>query len=167
MLPKVSVKGNDRADRYTGGKNNPHKWYGFCGCKATSNSNHHFTELRSCVKVEVDVLGSPSFIASPYGFCGRKATSNSYHHFTELRRCVKVEVDVLRVLNSPYDLCGRKATSKSNHHFKELRSCVKVEVDVLGFPRVPNSPYTVSVDVKRNLIQMDSIPCMQRLTLQP
>ena len=128
VLPKVSVKGNDRADRYTGGKNNPHKWYGFCGCKATSNSNHHFTELRSCVKVEVDVL---------------------------------------RVLNSPYDLCGRKATSKSNHHFKELRSCVKVEVDVLGFPRVPNSPYTVSVDVKRNLIQMDSIPCMQRLTLQP
>ena len=33
------------------------------------------TELRSCVKVEVDALGSPSLI-SPYGLCGRKATLN-------------------------------------------------------------------------------------------
>ena len=32
--------------------------------------------VRSCVKVEVDVLGSPSLISSPYGLCGRKATLN-------------------------------------------------------------------------------------------
>ena len=33
-------------------------------------------ELRNCVKVEVDVLGSPSRIASyNYDLCGRKATS--------------------------------------------------------------------------------------------
>ena len=31
-------------------------------------------ELGSCVKVEVDILGSPSLIT--YGFCGRKATLN-------------------------------------------------------------------------------------------
>ena len=33
------------------------------------------SELRSCVKVEVAVLGSP--FLSPYGLCGRKATLNS------------------------------------------------------------------------------------------
>ena len=38
--------------------------------KPLTNSN---SELRSCVKVEMDVLGSPSLIASPYGLCGRKA----------------------------------------------------------------------------------------------
>ena len=43
------------------------------------------------MKVEVDVLGSPSLI-NDYGLCGRKATLN-----TELRSCVKVEVDVLMV----------------------------------------------------------------------
>ena len=31
-------------------------------------------ELRSCVKVEVAVLGSPAPIVRPYGLCGRKAT---------------------------------------------------------------------------------------------
>ena len=31
------------------------------------------SELRSCVNVEVAVLGSPP---SPYGLCGRKATFN-------------------------------------------------------------------------------------------
>ena len=33
------------------------------------------SKLRSCVKVEVDVLGSPSLC--PYGLCGRKTTLNS------------------------------------------------------------------------------------------
>ena len=37
---------------------------------------HLCIELRSCVKVEVAVLGSP-VPNSPYGFCGRKATLNS------------------------------------------------------------------------------------------
>ena len=34
------------------------------------------TELRSCVKVEVAVLGSP-VPNSPYGLCGRKVTLDS------------------------------------------------------------------------------------------
>ena len=33
-----------------------------------------FSEVRSLVKVELAVLGSPSLM--PYGFCGRKATLN-------------------------------------------------------------------------------------------
>ena len=33
-------------------------------------------ELRTCVKVEVAVLGSPSLMIRPYGLCGRKATVN-------------------------------------------------------------------------------------------
>ena len=106
VLPKVSVKGNERADRYTGGKHNPRKWYGFCGRKATSNSNHRLSE--------VDVLGSPSLISSPYGFCGRKATSNSNRHISELRSCVEVEADVLGVPNSPYGLCGHKKKLKTD-----------------------------------------------------
>ena len=31
---------------------------------------------RSCVKVEVDVIGSPSLTVFKYGLCGRKATLN-------------------------------------------------------------------------------------------
>ena len=43
------------------------------------------------MKVEVDVLDSPSLIViNDYGLCGRKATL-----IDELRSCVKVEVDVL------------------------------------------------------------------------
>ena len=43
------------------------------------------------MKIEVDVLGSPSRPNSPYGLCGRKATLN----LSELRSCVKVEVAAL------------------------------------------------------------------------
>ena len=32
------------------------------------------TELRGCVKVEVDVLGFTSLIVSPRGLCERRAT---------------------------------------------------------------------------------------------
>ena len=46
---------------------------GLCGRKATLNLNfEHLRELRSCVKVEVAVLGSPSLISLMV--CGRKAT---------------------------------------------------------------------------------------------
>ena len=51
------------------------------------NLNGESSELRSCEKVEVAVLGS-EVLNSPYGLCGRKATS-------ELRSCVKVEGAVL------------------------------------------------------------------------
>ena len=39
--------------------NNP---FGFCGRKATFEEAVYHSELRSCVKVEVVVLGSPSLI---------------------------------------------------------------------------------------------------------
>ena len=38
----------------------PNKPHGFCGRKATLNS---LSELKSCVKVEVAVFGSPSLIS--------------------------------------------------------------------------------------------------------
>ena len=60
-------------------------------------------EFMSCVKVEVDVLGSPSPIDRMVSVCGRKATLN--RGVSELRSCVKVEVDVLYG-----GLWGHKAT---------------------------------------------------------
>ena len=50
------------------------------------------TEFRSCVKVEVVVLGSPS-LTDCYGLRGRKATLNM--STSELRYCVIIEVTVL------------------------------------------------------------------------
>ena len=59
------------------------------------------SELRNCVKVEVDVLGSHTH-DSTYSLCGRKATSEKEEggggKVSELRSCVKVEVDVLSSL---------------------------------------------------------------------
>ena len=40
----------------------PDNPYGICGRKATLNLNTLHSEVRSCVKVEVAVLGSPSLI---------------------------------------------------------------------------------------------------------
>ena len=51
----------------------PNSPYGLCGRKATLNSN---SDTRSCVKVEVDVLGTIPVPNSPYGLCGRKAPLN-------------------------------------------------------------------------------------------
>ena len=58
--------------------------------------HHHLSssEFRSCVKVEVDVLGFPPSLIVPSGLCGREATLN-LNKPSELRSCVKVEVDVL------------------------------------------------------------------------
>ena len=52
------------------------------------------SELRSCVKVEVDVLGSP-VPDSPYGLCGRNSNIELELRHSEIRSCVEVEVDVL------------------------------------------------------------------------
>ena len=52
------------------------------------------SELRSCVNVEADILGSPRS-NSPYCLCGRIATLNLNETSSELRSCVKVEVDIL------------------------------------------------------------------------
>ena len=77
---------------------------------------NHRAELRSCVKVEVAVLGSLS-PNSPYGLRGRKATfeeeeEEEGRRVSKLKSCVKVVVVILGSPspNSPYGLCGRKAT---------------------------------------------------------
>ena len=49
-------------------------------------------ELRSCVKVEVAVLGSPSLISLRSLWT---ESNTGREDNTELRSCVKVEVDVL------------------------------------------------------------------------
>ena len=73
----------------------PNSPYGLCGRKATldflaslfraqelckkrwapsqQKATLVLSELRSCVNVEVDVLGSLPLIDSPYSLCGRKA----------------------------------------------------------------------------------------------
>ena len=91
------------------------------------------------MKVEVDVMGSPS-LNSPYRLCGREGTMNSFlpKRWTSLGS---------PSLNSPYGLCGSKATL--NYESSELRSCVKVKVSVLGSPSL--IVRTISVDVKQQL----------------
>ena len=77
------------------------------GCLACSSAldGPSVSELRSCVKVEVAVLGSPSLISLV-------VSVEIKHHWikpsvSELRSCVKVEVYVLGspAPNSPYGLC--------------------------------------------------------------
>ena len=54
------------------------------------------SELRGCLKEEMDVLGSPSLIfPNIYGLGGRKAAWNLNVSPSELRGCLKEEVDVL------------------------------------------------------------------------
>ena len=80
------------------------------------NLTHTPTQLRSSVKVDLAVLGSPSLVVRMIH--GHKATfkeeeeEQAQAQASELRSCVKVEVAVLGspVPNSPYGLCGRKAT---------------------------------------------------------
>ena len=54
----------------------------------------HTSDLRSCVKVEVDALGSPSLIVLMV-FAGVKQHLKKKTQTSELRSCVKVEVAVL------------------------------------------------------------------------
>ena len=78
------------------------------------------------MKVEVDVLGSPSLIVlmvsvdvklRAQGLCESRGGRNG-----------------LPVPNSPYGLCGRNATLNLNHCGSELMNCVKVAVAVLSSP---------------------------------
>ena len=48
----------------------PNSPYGLCGCKA-ANLTFLYSELRSCVKVEVDVLGSLSLIVRTVSVNGK------------------------------------------------------------------------------------------------
>ena len=97
----------------------PKKPCGFCGRKAPWKKKEKPSELGSCVKVEVDDLGSPVPNKSPYGLCGRKAEVEEEEGkgVSEFGSCVKVEVAVLgsAVPNKPYGFCGRKATLNLNY----------------------------------------------------
>ena len=84
------------------------------------------------MKVEMDVPGSPSVIASPYGLCGRKATLNQLKSTHQSSGAVCESRGVrprLPVPNSPYGHCGRKATLKRKKKFdfrliREQTCCV-------------------------------------------
>ena len=99
--------------------------------------------LKSCIKVDVAVLGSPSLIVLMVS--GRKAILNL--PLPELGSCVKVEVAVLGFPSIVCTVSGRKATLNTNLPLPEIRSCVKVEVAILGSPSI--IVRTVSVDVKQ------------------
>ena len=88
--------------------------YGICGCKATLNKRtiQKRPELRSCVKVEVAVLGSPSLTA-------RTVSVDERQHGTELSQS-SVAVWKSRWLswaprpNESDGFCGHKTTLNSN-----------------------------------------------------
>ena len=73
----------------------PNSPYSLCGRKATLNSNW---ELRSCVKVEMAVLGSLSLTVRNYGLCGRKATLNSSSALCKVLRLMRPQDRLLAVL---------------------------------------------------------------------
>ena len=70
----------------------------------------HKQELRSCVKVEVAVLGSRPWYA--YGFCGRKATLNQPGCQSSGAVWKSRWPSWAPVPNKPYGFCGRKAPWK-------------------------------------------------------
>ena len=80
------------------------------------------SELRRRVKVEVDVLRSPSLIIGPYGLSGHQATFNSS---SELRNCVRVEVGVLG-LTAPNSLYSVSVDVKNDIEEDERSVCVHV-----------------------------------------
>ena len=102
------------------------------------------TELRSCERVEVAVLGSAAIIILMVSVDVKQRLQ---HEEWELRSCVKVEVAVLGsaaiiILMVPVDVKQRL-----QHEEWELRSCEKVEVAVLGSAAI--IILMVSVDVKQ------------------
>ena len=56
--------------------------YGFCGRKATLSEEDLGSELRSCVKVEVAVLGSTSLIVLTISVAVKKHWTNATLHYT-------------------------------------------------------------------------------------
>ena len=92
----------------------------------------HSSELRNCVNVEVDVLGSPN---SP-GHCGRRATLNL--NIAKSSRAVWKTRWTSLIVHTVS--CGRNVSTELEHS-SELKSCVEDEVDVPGSPSRNNSPY--------------------------
>ena len=55
----------------------PSGWYGLCGRKANFEEEFRIIELRSCVKVEMDVLGSPSLTVRTVSVDAKQHLKNS------------------------------------------------------------------------------------------
>ena len=106
----------------------PNSPYGLCGRKVTLNSN--VPELWSCVKVEVDDLGSPSLISLMVSV----ALKQHELQMPQEVSCVKFEVDVLGSPSLTDLTVSLDVMQHRTANVSELRSCVKVELDVLGFP---------------------------------
>ena len=114
----------------------PNSPYGLCGRKTTLNERKGRIELRSWVKAEVVVLGSPTLTLSLYVFFfsfffffllfffyGRKATTNS-----------NTQQHGLFVPNMSARHMRTLTSKAAKTAWSEIRSCVKVEVGVLGSP---------------------------------
>ena len=101
-----------------------------CG-RNVSTELERSSDLKSCVKDEVDVPGSPSRNNSPYGLCGRKAT---------------------------FDLISRIWLAAS--FFRAHRSRVKVQMDVLLSPSLITIR-TVSVHVRQHCRRRNIQLCLK------
>ena len=82
----------------------PNSQYGLCAHKATLNEES--AEVRSCVRVEVVVLGSPFLIVH---MIVHKQCRTKGFRAQELCESRSDQLG-LPVRNSPYGLCGHKAT---------------------------------------------------------
>ena len=96
--------------------------YSLRGRKATPDPSEH----RSCVKVEVVVLGSKSLTVLTVSVDVEAALEEEEPAFRAQELCKSRGggPPALPVTNSPYSLCGRKAASNPS----ELKYCEKVEV---------------------------------------
>ena len=128
-----------------------------------------FQELRSCVKVDVAVLDSPSLIVARTVSVAVKATLNS-NRAQELCESRGGRPGAPIPNNSPYGHCRRKkqhwtGTELRTQNSNRARSCVKVEVAVQGHPSLI-TVRTVSVDVQQHrtngrtseLVPLGSLP---------
>ena len=98
----------------------------------------HLKKLRSCVKAEVAILGSPSFIV-------HTISVDIKQHLKTPRICEKVEV---AILGSSFLIIVMVCVD-IKQHLKMFRSCVKIEVAVLASSFL--IVLMVSVDVKQHL----------------
>ena len=84
----------------------PNGLYGLCGRKATLNMRR--PELSSCVKIEVDVQGSPSLMVFMVSVDVERNLKKIYGIFRAQELCgSRGGHPVLPVPNSRYGICGR------------------------------------------------------------
>ena len=77
------------------------------------------TELRSCVKVEVAVIGSPP-LNGHYGLCGRKATlalNHSLNRFRSINFAVRFPCGILQTEARLGGNCNKRESSGNPRSF--------------------------------------------------